>query len=942
MRRTYWTVLLGTLAVVLLCVVMLCRVHRRLVVSVDGFRLPGSEAVTLGRGSDVCLDDVPHDFLAIHREGDGFRWEVSTQCLKTDSLCYFKVKNTNPNLHPLPEDGEVVVTVGDQRHTITTSEIVAMLDGQDSRYVLLRNVLEKRRVEGSSAGPDFRTLKEVRSLICRTAGGFLRPDGPWQLLILDNHTTLHASGGTTGYTPSGTTGSHCKVQFYRVAEYSFQSGDDIFHIGDVNYMAKPVTMRTSWGAGHVMLRADAGDVQVCFPKPLTYSEDLGVLRQLAGSATSMLTLVQTDGSLPVGRSLFIPQFSTHLRQEVCHVRLSGDSVFVAGHEVKSPHGLLPALQPMEVDDGAGLLQLHTAIIGPTFAFSYLWLPLAVLLVVLLVYPLLMQVDRLPLRGKTYWAGHLPSLFQLLAVIAFAYCVCRTMVAFKLSWTHPYFEKLTGVTTTSAALMLLLFYNLSLLLNHSFLTARPTTGRVRGKVWQPWIALGVSVVILAACLAAQRALDGRFSAPMLAAYLPGEVFTLNILRWPSCDGINELHRSVPYTLALANVLCALALLLMAIPALGRLMVRTRSVRQRGLLPQRTLDRLLKGVGRLFPAKMGKGNVSAIVTATGYALLAALASVIPGNFSTAVITLVLVTGMGHALLLVEYADNRVWAFITSIVITLLMLIGAIAMPGADKGYFTNYLAFATMAVLLYVVVSKYSRRNPTAADLKANRREHLWMNVAMGATLLLVLLVVPKVLSMVYNPEEVDYDRTSRRFQMFSQFDNYRDSGYRYAVSDTEFMTVMMHGMYNATGADPLSPERHPLHPSVSTGLSPVVLNDVSLPLAFFGTYGWGAYVAFFALIVLLLVTVTAYTLPPATLLNRGVEVDVRMLWRILAVLMWACTSFYLYASYVGQFPFTGRLCPGYGVDSVGEALESMSLLAFMTATLLKTETTGSRL
>ena len=190
--------------------------------------------------------------------------------------------------------------------------------------------------------------------------------------------------------------------------------------------------------------------------------------------------------------------------------------------------------------------------------------------------------------------------------------------------------------------------------------------------------------------------------------------------------------------------------------------------------------------------------------------------------------------------------------------------------------------------------------------------------------------------------MDYDRTSRRFQMFSQFDNYRDSGYRYAVSDTEFMTVMMHGMYNATGADPLSPERHPLHPSVSTGLSPVVLNDVSLPLAFFGTYGWGAYVAFFALIVLLLVTVTAYTLPPATLLNRGVEVDVRMLWRILAVLMWACTSFYLYASYVGQFPFTGRLCPGYGVDSVGEALESMSLLAFMTATLLKTETTGSRL
>ena len=81
MKQTYRIVLFGTLAVVVLCVAMLCRVHRRLVVSVDGFQLPDNEAVTLGRGSDVCLDDVPHDFLAIHREGDGFRWQVSDQCL---------------------------------------------------------------------------------------------------------------------------------------------------------------------------------------------------------------------------------------------------------------------------------------------------------------------------------------------------------------------------------------------------------------------------------------------------------------------------------------------------------------------------------------------------------------------------------------------------------------------------------------------------------------------------------------------------------------------------------------------------------------------------------------------------------------------------------------------------------------------------------------------
>ena len=165
------------------------------------------------------------------------------------------------------------------------------------------------------------------------------------------------------------------------------------------------------------------------------------------------------------------------------------------------------------------------------------------------------------------------------------------------------------------------------------------------------------------------------------------------------------------------------------------------------------------------------------------------------------------------------------------------------------------------------------------------------------------------------------------------DKYRNSGYRYAVSDTEFMTVMVHGRYNLSGKDPLSPERHVLHPSVSTGQSPVVLNDVSLPSAFFGTYGWSAYLVYFSLMVLLIIAVVAYSLPSKRQMDLGSEIDVRTIWRLLAVMMWAGTSFYLYLSYVGRFPFTGRLNPGFGVDSVGEALESVILLAFMTATLL---------
>ena len=56
----------------------------------------------------------------------------------------------------------------------------------------------------------------------------------------------------------------------------------------------------------------------------------------------------------------------------------------------------------------------------------------------------------------------------------------------------------------------------------------------------------------------------------------------------------------------------------------------------------------------------------------------------------------------------------------------------------------------------------------------------------------------------------------------------------------------------------------------------------------------------------------------------------MQWRLLAMMMWVGTSFYIYLSYVGKLPFTGRLNPGCGVDAVGEALETAFLLAFMAA------------
>ena len=185
-------------------------------------------------------------------------------------------------------------------------------------------------------------------------------------------------------------------------------------------------------------------------------------------------------------------------------------------------------------------------------------------------------------------------------------------------------------------------------------------------------------------------------------------------------------------------------------------------------------------------------------------------------------------------------------------------------------------------------------------------------------------------MKYDVNEVSYDRTARRFELFSQFDKYLNSGYRYAVADAEFMTVLTHYMYNTSGSDPLSPEKHPLHPSVSSGQSPVVVNDVAVPSSFFGSYGFLAYILFFGLIVMLCCIVVWHNMKMPEISGRVLSSS-QLMWRTLAVMMWAGTSIYLYASYIGGVPFTGRLCPGLGVDAVGEAIESTLLLAFMTAT-----------
>ena len=894
-RRYLW--FLGAMALMFcLCLLMLWRIEKRVMISVDGIEMSQDEAITVGRGSMVDFDRVPQDFITVRRNSSGFEWSINPKWLKSDSLYYFKVNNHNPNLHLLTDGSTIHIDItDDSKHnhekTLPAEHIKAILSGQKSHYVMLRNVfeLDKHLRADSTDAIDYKTLYNLRSFLYREGSG-----DDWQLVILDRYTTLHGNDQqVTAYAASdtiqGDNVKYCKIQFFRIVEYNIKPDkidNSLFHIGDVNYLCKPVLVSTKWGAGHVNIVAVGDKNEVRFSKPLTYIGTMKALREMSPTDTHLITIHQDDGAFPSPTSVYIPHFSSAVNNDVCNLRLTSDDILLSGKSIPSSSGLTPKLHHFRHPSMHCNVMMHTAVISMGYIFSYLWLPLLVGLLLLVGFVYVMRPGRREAREIGEARSRLSALFPLILFIAFIYCVCKVMISMKLSYTYPYFERLSSIVVADACLMLVLFYLLSLIINHHLLVAS-----VRVKSFaRRWIAVGVGILAFVISLYAFRSIDPYVTS----SYLPSELGTWRFWQWGNLSGVTDTYRSVPLALLLCNLTAFGVLVIINIDPLWK---------------------KIKSTWEGFSAQLSQKLPPVVYTLLPIVAVV-IASVIPGNFSTAFITLFVILGMSWSLRRVSFTHGRFLAFVQMIVITLIYIVAAIVL--GDKGYITNYIGFVAAAILLYFMSAKG----------KALRHEGRKTLLFALATILFALFVLPWVLK--FDTNEVSYDRTARRFELFSQFDKYLNSGYRYAVADAEFMTVLTHYMYNNSGSDPLSPEKHPLHPSISSGQSPVVVNDVAVPSSFFGSYGLLSYIVFFGLIVLLCTIVIWHnTTMPET--AGQVYSSSQLMWRTLAVMMWAGTSIYLYASYIGGVPFTGRLCPGLGVDAVGEAIESTLLLAFMTAT-----------
>lgn len=1008
---------------------MLSRIPEKMAFFIDSYSL-ATDKVTIGEESDICFKGVPTDYLTVTKTDGGFVWNVNSQY--RDTLQYFKINNSNPNAIPIEDNGSQTISIevpamhrGGQPLTLSLTgeniwdEWEEHFDEQHD--ILLRHFAVHYNISHNNYSAKD-TLGYMQQKMVRS---FLeKKDGKMVLVILDELTSVNGQG----YKRSDSiVGDACKVQFFSVADhcYADDKGDATFRIDGINYVMKPTVKLTEWGAGHTMIRKDGKMLSVHFPKGMGYVETVDTLKAMAHKTSDIMTIRQSGASYPTKSDIYLPQFSAQFSSDICSFDFKDGDVLLRKTRndsilLDSKMHLVPTLTKTNLNMGNGTLKCRVGFINQTFALSYLWLPLAMALFLLFVVIGPFSSVRVPesLRNRIHGYSQLrshPAFMAVLIIIALCFCVCKTMIALKLSYTFPYFEKITGVVPASTSLMLLLFVTVAMMLNTPLAKAVAT----KRKLSSPFITL----VLLAAAyvfivFAYFRILDPAVSESIIASYFPYEInISPKIWNWQDLFGINDNHRSVVYALIFVEGV-ALAAWAVALVLWKPLTKSFHSVcgTASGLAEklntcmagkwynlenaacvtmQKTIGKKIhiepaqlacndpnqkfsfkkwlgRAIGRLplagiilfaglvlsivacswMPTLLA-ATVALVILAsktTYIAFVATIEMLFPwhvlllallafgggalGNFGTAFITMGVIIGLCNALSAVKFDNPNtpdiqeglqplevLWQmlFISFAYIFCAMV--------ADNGYMTNYIGFVIAFVAFFFLFKVPGWQNLLSGSIGKNTRK--WIHVYL-IFIVVFILALPYICSKIFDPKDVHYSRMARRMMLYSNFSNLQEAGYRYTETDAEFMVVMSHYMQHPDGGDPLSNDHHMMHASVSTGQSPVVLNDLSVPMAFFGSYGSNVgTILFFGLILMLLFLVMQYSL--SFMGNRQTLLTRTMQWRILAVSLWTGTSMYLYLSYIGHLPFTGRLVPGFGVDAVGESLETAILLAFMAAT-----------
>lgn len=897
------------------------RIEDRLIFSVDGYTLDKTEDLTVGKESDLDFHKVPKDYMSLSfsEDGETMSWEIDRS---RDTLMYFKVNGGNPNIHTLTSDADIEVRLSDGTVILISKDEVdqcfrshtgrslgqIISGGGAPKYISLRHLIclvkgdeyEARVADESLRTFVYRAGKRAASRVC----------------ILDSKTFY----GGKSYAYEGSVDKKegmFSLQFFGMAEnvYSKKNPDrtDVT-VNGISYAVKPTVVTTEWTAGHMAFVPQVSDrgmsVEIRMPKGIMYAECMDALKKRSESTSGTVTVSQSGNAFPVFNNMYIPSFSSQIGRDLCSISAKRGKITVIDSQndttvMRSGSPFIPTLRRVDLKSDSGTIHARIGEADFGYWMSYLTFPLIIYLVLAVlafyVFSDKGKISGMQLVNTTRLQSHATYQVMLLTIL-FVYLMCKAAIAIKLSYTYPYFEKISGISVTSGSMILIFCFTLSCLLNWPFLNLAPKSyGKKKGT--RAYVALGMLAMCFALAVLSLYMMDSGNMNLLKSSYFPSETNFWNPFRWTESAGINDTHRSVCYTLFLFE---AIALVIMTVLS---------------LIPYDRIDSWIGKWNGMFKSNVA---VSAPNLVMAFVMLL-IVQLLPGNFATAFITIALVVGLSEIVIRFEDVCLKNIMICLAKIACIVVLLFLAMLP--DQGYMVTFIGIFCAAFFCIPVLS-YSVDDVGESASRFIKSTFVKYTVVVALGCLLLMLARP-LIGYLLDPGEVSYGRFGRRLNMYSLYEKTKEAGFRYSESDMEFMAIMSHYMQSTETSDPLCNDEHFLHPSVATGQSPVVLNDVSVQSSFFGAYGWMAHLVFILMLAAMICTVYSYCFEDAYYnKDKTCGAFTMMRRRLLAMYIFVGSSVYLYLSYMGFLPYTGRLIPGFGVDSVGEALEICALFALM--------------
>lgn len=919
----------------------------RLYFSITQFDLPNRNDFTIGENSDVCYKGIPEKYMTISNSNGAFSIKINN----TDNCLYYWVNSQNFNKHSLKNNSILTAF----NIPLTGDSIIKRLENFDNEYYMLKDVFSDRLTPEIHNQIDNGDI-EFNSFIQKKGSNY-------NLVILDKYTKINGFGYVYDTLLHGT---EFKIQFFRMKSWSVKKNDNKYFSDSIrSYFAKPIQIFTEWGAGHILVKRSDNNFSVAFPKAITTIIPVEKIQRTAQNSETGVYLKQMLKSYPMPTDFYIPAFSNAFSEYVCEVSKVGNNNLIFQKEndrdtvkIEANGSLIPKISIENQKLVTGAITYKSRILNSSFYLSKHY----ILFLAWLFFSIILFFS-FPFKGFDNSAKEkdYDAVFYILGIFTLFWFFLnqKLLIAEKLSFTYPYFEKIYPVSYLTTLFSLFAMFILIILINRIFLNQSNLIylKLKRGKFFKYkneiilrikykwfWKAI-ITFLIIITCLVAFYQIKDCFIKPIWNSYLPGEISIFN----PFGDPMNDNHFTVFWMVGLVLLILVIVF----------------------WLPDIGMSKLIKKMTDRIELKLS--NISFGKFVFRYILFIVISfliiSLIPGNSGIALALLILLFSLSWVM---EYFTNKIpgpndgrkilnckanpkynskyWGVFGNndwikthvlnhklwlwIIGSLFGICVSIIIGLSDFGFFINVFGIASTWIILLFCCSKLaSGMGPN------NKRILIWnFNLGLIIGIILVGITVVSYFNLKSDPENVDFDRKSRRIQNCILPDEVKKAGYIYTESDMQWMEIMRHSAEKVNkpedGDKDIFSETNNFHPIVSSGQSPVILNDVSVPMVYLGSLrGWGWFGLLFGTLALGVLTFwysigDSWRNAQINSEHQKFKITHRSIGRLLASNLWIWVTWYLMASYYWIVPFTGRLMPGYGVDAVGEAIEILIFFGFL--------------